>query len=191
MSGARSAWRALADVAGRIGDLGGVADRLAVGGDSAGANLAAVCAVRARDEGLRLAAQLLVYPTTDPGGSYPSRTENAEGYFLSARDMDWFFAQYTGAAPGTPEADRMALDPRIAPLRTAGLGGLAPAVVATGEYDPLRDEGVAYAAALEAAGVQVWHRTFPGLIHGFYGTPLPGPLAATHEIDAALAALLQ
>jgi acetyl esterase len=188
--GLDDAWAAFSDVAGLIGDFGGDPARLVVAGDSAGANLAAVTAIRARDVGIPLAAQLLAYPATDPGGDYPSRSENGEGFFLTARDMDWFFTHYVGVAPDSPEARALADDPRIAPLRTPDLAGVAPAIIATAEYDPLRDEGIAYAAALEAAGVQVWHRTFPGLIHGFYGTPLPGPLAATHEIDAALAALL-
>jgi acetyl esterase len=184
------AWAAFSDVAGLVGEFGGDPDRLVVAGDSAGANLAAVTAVRARDVGIPLAAQLLAYPTVDPGGEYPSRSENAEGYFLTARDMEWFFHHYTGLDAAAPEARAIADDPRIAPLKTPSLAGVAPAVLATAQYDPLRDEGVAYAAALEAAGVPVWHRTFPGLIHGFYGTPLPGPLAATHEIDAVLAELL-
>jgi acetyl esterase len=189
-AGVDDAWAAFADVAGRIAGFGGDPRRLVLAGDSAGANLAAVTAIRARDEGVAVAAQLLAYPTVDPAGEYASRGENAEGYFLTARDMDWFFAHYVGVDPASPEARALAEDPRIAPLRTRDLTGVAPAVIATAEYDPLRDEGVAYAAALVGAGVPVWHRTFPGLIHGFYGTPLPGPLAATHEIDAALAALL-
>jgi acetyl esterase len=189
--GVDDAWAAFSDVAARIADFGGDPDRLVIAGDSAGANLAAVTAIRARDEGVALAAQLLAYPTVDPGGDYVSRGENAEGYFLTARDMDWFFEQYTGLAPDSVEARALVEDPRIAPLRTTDLSGVAPAVIATAEYDPLRDEGVAYAAALVGAGVPVWHHTFPGLIHGFYGTPLPGTLKATHEIDAALDDLLR
>jgi acetyl esterase len=190
-AGVDDAWTAFAAVAGSIEEFGGDPDRLVVAGDSAGANLAAVTAVRARDEGVPLAAQLLAYPTVDPAGDYASRGENAEGFFLTARDMDWFLRQYVGVEPDSAEARALGDDPRIAPLRTADLAGVAPAVIATAEYDPLRDEGVAYAAALVGAGVPVWHRTFPGLIHGFYGTPLPGPLAATHEIDAALGDLLR
>lgn len=188
--GVDDAWAAFSAVAAHIEDYGGDPDRLVVAGDSAGANLAAVTAVRARDEGVALAAQLLAYPTVDPGGDYASRGENAEGYFLTLRDMEWFFEQYTGLAPDSAEARALVGDPRIAPLRTPDLAGVAPAIIGTAEYDPLRDEGVAYAAALVGAGVPVWHRTFPGMIHGFYGTPLPGSLAATHEIDAALDALL-
>ncbi|MFD1720661.1 alpha/beta hydrolase [Amnibacterium endophyticum] len=184
------AWSAFRDVVDRVDELGGDAGRVVVAGDSAGANLAAVTAIRARDEGIPLAAQLLAYPAVDPGGEYASRTENADGYFLTARDMAWFIEQYLGVGADSPEARERARDWRIAPLLAPTLAGVASAVVATAEFDPLRDEGVAYAAALEAAGVRVWHRTFPGMIHGFYGTPLPGPLAATREIDAALAALL-
>jgi acetyl esterase len=190
-AGLDDAWAAFAAVAAHIDDFGGDPDRLVVGGDSAGANLAAVTAIRARDEGVALAAQLLCYPTVDPGGDYVSRGDNAEGYFLTARDMAWFFQQYTGVDPGSPEARSVVEDPRIAPLRTPDLSGVAPAVIATAEYDPLRDEGVAYAAALVGAGVPVWHRTYDGLIHGFYGTPLQETLRATHEIDAALDALLR
>lgn len=189
-AGVEDAWRAFADVASRIGDFGGDPDRLVVAGDSAGANLAAVTAIRARDEGVALAAQLLAYPTVDPAGDYPSRSENADGYFLTARDMAWFSEQYLGVPVGSDEARERAEDWRVSPLLAPSLAGVAPAVVATAEYDPLRDEGAAYAAALEAAGVRTWHRTFPGMIHGFYGTPLPGPLANTHEIDAEVARLL-
>ncbi len=189
--GVDDSWSAFTDVVARIGDFGGDPTRLVVAGDSAGANLAAVTAVRARDAGIALAAQLLVYPTVDPGGDYRSRTENADGYFLTARDMDWFFQHYTGVAADSPEARALVADPRVAPLHTPNLAGVAPAVIATAEYDPLRDEGIAYAAALEADGVQVWTRTYPGLIHGFYGTPLPAALQATHEIDAVVAALLR
>ena len=190
-AGLDDAWSAFRDVASRVGDFGGDPDRLVVAGDSAGANLAAVTAIRARDEGVALAAQLLAYPTVDPGGEYPSRTENADGYFLTADDMAWFSAQYLGVPVDSAEAHERAKDPRVAPLLAPTLAGVAPAVIATAQYDPLRDEGAAYARALEAAGVTVWHRTFPGMIHGFYGTPLPGPLAATREIDAALSALLR
>lgn len=141
-----------------LADLGGD-DRMAVAGDSAGGNLSAVVAQAFRDEDRPLAAQLLVYPVTDMGGSYPSHTENAEGYFLDRPTMDWFGAQYVG--------DPSALgDPRLSPLH-GRLDGLASAVVVTAELDPLRDDGNAYARALADAGVAVEHRVFPGLIHGF------------------------
>jgi acetyl esterase len=134
--------------------------RIAIAGDSAGANLSAAAAVVARDEGLPLAAQLLIYPGTDFSETlYPSRVENAEGYFLTAEDVRWFAEQY--AADPT--------DVRASVLHHPDLTGLAPAIVATAEYDPLRDEGEAYAAALQRAGVTVVARRYAGLIHGFFG----------------------
>lgn len=101
----------------------------------------------------------MIYPVTDMAGSYPSHTENAEGYFLDAATMGWFQQQYTGGLTDLT-------DPRLSPLR-GDLTGLAPAVVVVAEFDPLRDDGLAYAEALSAAGVPVDVRTFPGLIHGF------------------------
>lgn len=145
-------------VADHLADFGGD-DRVAVAGDSAGGNLSAVVAQAFRDEGRSLAGQLLVYPVTDMAGGYPSHTENAEGFFLDAASMAWFQRQYTG--------DRTDLtDPRLSPLR-GDLRDLAPAVVVVAEFDPLRDDGLAYAEALAGAGVPVEVRTFPGLIHGF------------------------
>lgn len=145
-------------VAHHLAELGGD-DRVAVAGDSAGGNLSAVAAQAFRDEGRPLAGQLLIYPVTDMAGSYPSHTENAEGYFLDAATMGWFQQQYTGGLTDLT-------DPRLSPLR-GDLTGLAPAVVVVAEFDPLRDDGLAYAEALSAAGVPVDVRTFPGLIHGF------------------------
>ena len=137
-------------------------DRVAVAGDSAGGNLAAVVAQELRE---RLVAQLLIYPAVDFGedadAKYPSRSENAEGYFLTRVDMTYFEGHYVGAAP-----DRRT--PRLSPLY-GDLAGLPPAVVVTAEFDPLRDEGDAYAAALRDVGVRVEHEQFPGLIHGFFG----------------------
>ncbi len=164
-----------------IGDFGNDATRVAVAGDSAGANLAAVAAQLATADGIPLAAQLLVYPNTDPGGDYPSTTANAEGYFLSRADMEWFFGHYLGVELDDPRVEELVLDPRVAPLRRASLAGLPPAIVATGEFDPLRDEGDAYAAALAAAGVHVEHRQFAGMVHGFWGM---GATSAAAE-DAA------
>jgi acetyl esterase len=146
-------------VAGHLGELGG-SDRFGVAGDSAGGNLAAVVAQTLRDEGTPLAAQLLVYPATDLVDELPSRIENAEGYFLDQATMLWFAAQYLGPRP--PDL----ADPRLSPLR-GRLDGLAPAVVAVAQFDPLRDEGTAYAEALRSAGVPVELASFAGLIHGF------------------------
>ena len=167
-------------------DLGGDVTRLAVAGDSAGGNLSAATAVAARDAGLPLAAQLLIYPGVDfvESQDHPSRTENASGYFLTAEDMAWFGGHYLqGSAPD---------DPRASVLR-ADLTGVAPAVVGTAEYDPLRDEGEAYAAALGKAGVPVVQHRYPGLIHGFFGL---GPISpacadAAAELCADLKVLLQ
>ena len=177
-------YAALTAVAKEIDEYGGDATRLAVGGDSAGGNLAAVCAQQAHVDGIAIAAQLLVYPATDLlGENYRSRIDNGEGYFLTYADMMWFAGHYLGIA-ATPEAAQdpelmaRAADPRLSPLLAKSLEGLPPAVVATAEFDPLRDEGNAYAKALEAAGVRVEHREFPGLIHGFYGLESVSPAVA-------------
>lgn len=130
---------------------------LAVAGDSAGASLAAGVAILARDEGIPLAAQLLWYPSTDPTQSSLSVRDNAEGYFLTASDMRWFYEQYLPGGSDDPLVD----------LQHADVTGVAPAVVATAQFDPLRDEGDAYAARLRAAGVPVTHVPGPGLIHGY------------------------
>ena len=165
-------------------ELGGDPDRVAVAGDSAGGNLSAAVTLGARDAGVRLAAQLLLYPGVDfvEGDDYPSRTENAEGYFLTAQDMAWFRSHYL------PDPARGS-DPTASVLRAPDLSGLPPAVVATAEYDPLRDEGEAYAAALEKAGVPVTARRFDGLIHGFFGLPHVSP--ACKEANRILCADLK
>lgn len=130
---------------------------LAIAGDSAGASLAAGVALVARDEGIPLAAQLLWYPSTDPTQSSQSVRDNAEGYFLTAADMRWFYEQYLPGGSDDPHVD----------LQHADVAGVAPAVVATAQFDPLRDEGDAYAERLRAAGVTVTHVPGPGLIHGY------------------------
>lgn len=165
------AFAAVSDVFNRVAEFGGDAKRLGVAGDSAGGNLAAATAIACRDAGIKLAAQLLVYPVTDVLGGYadarenarfPSRTENAEGYFLTRATMEWFCGHYL-TDPGH------AADWRVSPLRAASLAGIAPAIVTTAWYDPLRDEGAAYAKALEAAGIRVKYHEGPGLIHGYFG----------------------
>jgi acetyl esterase len=165
------AFAAAKDVANRIAEFGGDADRLGVAGDSAGGNLAATTAIACRDAGIKLAAQLLVYPITDAVGNYadavenarfPSRAANAEGYFLSRAVMEWFCGHYLA-----DKAD--GADWRVSPLRARNHGGLAPAIVCTAFYDPLRDEGIAYAAALETADVPTRHYGGEGLIHGYFG----------------------
>jgi len=133
-----------------------------VAGDSAGASLAAGAALRARDEhGPALAAQLLIYPGTDPGLHTASMRDNGEGYFLTRADMAWFYDQYV---PEPARRDDLAIDLLHAP----DLTGLPPAVIATAEFDPLRDEGDAYAQRLRQAAVAVRHLPGPGLIHGYF-----------------------
>jgi acetyl esterase len=171
-------------VAEHVAELGGD-DRVAVAGDSAGGNLAAVVAQNFRDAGEpSLAAQFLIYPATDVAGEYPSRTENGTGYFLETATMEWFFDQYAGT-----ETD---IDARLSPLHAENLAGLPPAVVVTAEYDPLRDEGEAYARALADAGVRVEHRRFDSMIHGFFemGPASAGARAAIAESCRLLAEVL-
>ena len=177
-----------------IATLGGDPSRLAVAGDSAGGNLAAVVAQQCRDAGEpSLCAQLLIYPAVDETGDYPSRIENQDAPMLTLDDMVWFLRQYVHGTgePGDPDAtqheavDARLADPRLAPLRHPDLSGLPAAVVVTAEFDPLRDEGEAYAAALGAAGVPVVARRYDGLIHGFFAMRILTPAAAS-AIDDAL-----
>ncbi len=137
--------------------------KIAVCGDSAGGNMAAVTAIRIRDEGgPHLCAQALIYPVTEyHDAGMPSYEENAEGYGLTAEGMRWFFRHYLAdAAQG-----RL---PMVAPLRTPNLAGLPPALVYTAEYDVLRDEGERYAARLAQAGVPVTFKRWHGMNHGFF-----------------------
>ncbi len=137
------------------------AGRLAVGGDSAGGNLAAVVAIAARDAGdLPIAFQLLIYPATDLRGGHASRTRHGEGYVLTQKTMDYFQGHYLGS----PAAE---LDWRASPLLCPDLTRLPPALVVTAGYDPLRDEGLDYAQALTRAGSNVTHLCFERQIHGF------------------------
>ena len=165
------AFAAARDIIAGIAEFGGDSTRVGVAGDSAGGNLAAAVAIACRDAGIKLAAQLLVYPVTDVAGNYadasenarfPSRAENAEGYFLSRAVMEWFAGHYLDDA-------RHGGDWRVSPLRAKSLAGLAPAIVCTAWFDPLRDEGKAYADALAAAGVATKYYDGKGLIHGYFG----------------------
>lgn len=169
-------------VAGHIDDYGGRRDRLAVAGDSAGGNLAAVVALAFRDEGRPLAAQLLVYPATDLVGDHPSRTENATGYVLTHQDVLDLQHLYAGDDPAVRGSWQ------VSPLRAERFTALAPAVIGTAQYDPLRDEGNAYAEALTDAGVDVFARTYDGLIHTFLNLfPVsPAADAAVSELYAQL-----
>lgn len=140
--------------------LGGVQHRLAVAGDSAGGNLAAVVALGARDRGgPAIAFQLLVYPVLDAAGDTASWREYADGYHLTADGMRWYWDHYLGGADGAA--------PDASPLRAAFVGGLPPALVIGAEYDILRDEGEAYAARLAEAGVDASASRHAGVVHGF------------------------
>jgi acetyl esterase len=136
--------------------------RIAIGGDSAGGNLTAVVAQMSRDRGgVRPVYQLLVYPVTDHGYDTPSYRENADDYLLTKDAMVWFWNHYLGS-----ESDGNS--PLASPLRADNLRDLPPALVITAEFDPLRDEGEAYAAKLRDAGVPVMLTRYDGMIHGFF-----------------------
>jgi acetyl esterase len=142
--------------------LGADPTRIGVGGDSAGGNLAAVVSgLAARDGGPAPALQLLIYPVTDMTMRHRSRELFADGFLLTDAEMDWFEDNYLG------RERTQAGDPRASPLVAEDLSGLPPAFVVTAAFDPLRDEGEAYAQALQQAGTPVTLRRFPGFIHGF------------------------
>ncbi|MNN27887.1 Carboxylesterase NlhH [compost metagenome] len=139
--------------------------RIAVSGDSAGGNLASVVALMARDRaGPALCLQALIYPVTHHAFGTASYRDNADGYLLTRDDMAWFWSQYLNDV-------RDGLHPYASPLLAEDLGGLPPALVITAEYDPLRDEGEAYARRLAEAGVEVEFTRYDGMIHGFCWMP--------------------
>ncbi len=160
---AEDAYAATQWVAGHAATFNGDAVRLAVGGSSAGANLAAVVALMARDRGAPpLTHQLLIVPVTDHRAKTASYRENAEGYGLTAGMMRWYWNHYV-------RSEMDGNNPYASPLRAPDLRGLPPAFVATAEFDPLRDEGEAYAARLRADGVPTAWKRYEGMIHGFLG----------------------
>jgi acetyl esterase len=166
-------------------ELGVDGARIAVGGDSAGGNLAAVVSQLARDGGgPAIAFQALVYPVTNYDFSTASYRDNAEGYLLERDSMEWFWGHYLRS-----EADGAST--KASPLRHTNLAGLPPANVLTAEFDPLRDEGEAYAERMRAAGVPVEARRYDGQIHGFFANPAidDGSEAARHVGKAVARAL--
>jgi acetyl esterase len=165
--------------------LGVDANRIAVGGDSAGGNLAAAVALMARDRGVpRLVFQLMVYPVTDlTAMDNSSYRENGDGYFLTTEKMDWYRRQYLADI-----AD--AAHPYASPLRADDVSGLPPALVITAEFDPLRDEGEDYASRLAEAGVPAAATRYDGVFHGFFSLRmmLDAAKQANEEAYAALRA---
>ena len=170
-------WDALDWLVAQAPALGLDASRLAVGGDSAGGTLAAVAALHARDIGVKLALQLLIYPGTTDHQDTPSHARYANGPVLDKALIDWFFAQYIDPA------DRS--DWRFAPLKSADVEGVAPAWVGLAECDPLVDEGVLYADKLRAAGVPVNLEIYRGVVHGFLTMGRAIPEARQLHQDAA------
>ena len=167
-------------VAANAESLGIDARRIAVGGDSAGGNLAIVVAMRCRDAGgPALAAQVLLYPVTDLSSfDTASHRELGEGYFLSGAAMDWFSGHYLASADHKRH-------PEVSPLLAPDVSGLPPALVVTAEFDPLRDEGEAYAERLKKAGVPITVSRYPGMIHGFVS--MRGVLSGGREAIAETA----
>ena len=167
-------------------EVGGDCTRLAVAGDSAGGNLAAVVCLLARDRGEpAIGFQLLMYPIIDCDFETASYRDNAEGYSLTRAAMQWAWDRYL------PEVDART-NPCASPLRATSLHGLPPAYVITAEFDPLKSEGQAYANRLHEDGVPTTLRDYPGLLHGFVGSPgvYPQAAAAIHDAATSLRAAL-
>lgn len=181
---AEDAYAAVTWVASHGGEIGADGSRLAVGGESAGGNLAAVSCLMARDhDGPPIRLQLLAAPVTAPPDDRPSYVQYGQGHFLSRDSMEWFFRQY-------PRGPEDLTDPYLAPLAAEHLGGLPPALVMTAECDPLRDEGEEYAHRLLDAGVPVTLVRYPGQIHGFFAL-LVDRLSVSADAHARAAAALR
>lgn len=177
---ANDAWDALAQVAQSAAQWGLDGSRIAVGGDSAGGTLAAVCAILARDARLPLALQLLIYPGTAAHQDTDSHRRYAEGPLLGEALISWFFSLYLNSS-----AERE--DWRFAPLHAEDVEGVAPAWIGLAEVDPVVDEGIAYADKLRAAGVAVDLEIYRGVIHEFVKMGRAIPEALQAHADAALA----
>ena len=185
-AGVDDAWAALRWVAEHAEELGGDPTRIAVAGDSAGGNLSAVMALRARDAGgPPLVFQLLWYPVAVGDLSAPSFTENADAPILNADVIAAFMSWYL---PGQDMSDPTALPIDLAPANAATLAGLAPAFIGTAEHDPLRDDGGKYAEMLSAAGVSVQLSNEPTMVHGYVSLAMASP-AATEATNRGLTAL--
>lgn len=163
------------------GRLGIDPRRVAVVGDSAGGNLAAITAIRARDAGLPLAAQILIYPVIDRRCRGESKTRYAEGYLITRAAVDWFWDHYL-AKPSDIES------PLASPLNTPKLSGLAPALILTAEYDPSSDEAIEYFRALRDAGNDAEHVSLDGLIHGTFW--MSGAIPRSCEVLEAIGRFL-
>jgi acetyl esterase len=192
-AGVDDCWAALQWVAAHAAELGGDPDRIAVAGDSAGGNLAAVMAHMARDNadkgGPKLVFQLLWYPTTAADLSLPSFTENADAPILDRDVIDAFLTWYL---PDTDISDPSALPITLAPANAADHSGLPPAYIGTAEHDPLRDDGAYYAKLLNDAGVPAELSNEPTLVHGYvsFALLIPAAAEATNRGLAALKAAL-
>ena len=156
------------------GELGIDPSKVGVGGDSAGGNLAAAVALKARDENIALSYQLLVYPCVDRDFTTESYIECATDYGLTTQAMQWFWDQYL-------QGDQHNNNPYAAPMRAKNLAGVAPSIVITAQYDPLISDSVNYVAKLRNDGVEVIYKDFPGMIHGFFAN-----VAATPSSQLAL-----
>jgi acetyl esterase len=155
-------------------ELGIDPNRVGVGGDSAGGNLAAAVAVKARDENVELSYQLLVYPCVDRDFSTKSYIECATDFGLTTRAMEWFWDQYL-------QSDQHNENPYAAPMRAKSLTGVAPSIVITAQYDPLVSDSENYVEKLKSDGAEVIYKEFPGMIHGFFAN-----VAATPSSHLAL-----
>ena len=181
---AEDCYRASVWAAEHAADIGGDPDRLVVAGDSAGGNLAAVVALMARDRRApNVAMQVLIYPITNHDFDTPSYRELADGYMLTRDAMMWFWDQY---CPNVEERN----NPYASPIRADDLTNLPSAVVLVAGFDPLRDEGVAYAKRLEQNGIQVTLKQYPGMIHGFTRRfALDAATTALNDVTAAIQSL--
>ena len=156
------AYAAVQWVEAQAGNLGIDANRIGVAGDSAGGNLAAVVSqMSTKLNGPKISIQLLIYPGVQASGDMPSITENGKGYMLEKATLEWFGSLYVPEGVDTT-------DPRLSPLLAEDVSGLPPAYIVTAQFDPLRDEGKAYADRLESAGVSVTHMHYDDMIHGFF-----------------------